>query len=194
MRQLTPLLILTFTMLAAPGCGTGNTLPGQTPPPGDAASTGGSAGSHDTGGGGAGGSGGGGGSSTAAPPACRPSDCAGQPVPTIGCRSGGIPTFSCDRNRAGGCRLSGPQCSGNGDDGGTPPPKPSKADAGASTGDACRVDSDCRLFDDYCSGCNCRALAKSDPDPTCSGPGVRCLVQPCLRKTATCVGGLCLAR
>jgi hypothetical protein len=113
MRQLPLLLILTFTMLAAHGCGTGNTLPVQVPAPGDATATGGSTGAHDNGG---------------------------------------------------------------------------------STGDACRVDSDCRVFDDYCTGCNCRALAKGDPDPTCSGPGVRCLVQPCLRKTAACVGGHCVAR
>ncbi|MEA2697914.1 MAG: hypothetical protein QOI66_2185, partial [Myxococcales bacterium] len=236
MRQLPPLLILTFTMLAAHGCGTGNTLPGQTPPQGDAASTGGSTGSHDTGGGTGGAAGNGGGTGgIPAPTACRQSDCAGQPVPTIGCPGGGIPTFTCERNRAGVCRLSGPQCPGNGGDGGdggTPPPKPDagpgpscgaatctanqyccnascgicaprgaaciqvaceppKSDAG-STGDACRVDSDCRLFDDYCTGCNCRALAKGDPDPTCSGPGVRCFVQPCLRKTAACVGGRCV--
>ena len=70
--------------------------------------------------------------------------------------------------------------------------KMTKPDAG-STG-ACRADSDCRLVDDYCTGCDCRALAKTDPDPTCSGPGVRCLVQPCLRKTASCVAGKCVAR
>ena len=36
---------------------------------------------------------------------------------------------------------------------------------------ACGTDSDCRLFDDYCTGCDCRALGKSDPNPTCSRPG-----------------------
>ncbi|HXI57038.1 MAG TPA: hypothetical protein VNO55_13315 [Polyangia bacterium] len=113
MKQLPPLLILIFTMLAAHGCGTSNPLPVQTAPQGDAAATGGSTGSHDAG-------------------------------------------------------------------------------SGGSGGGACRVDADCRMFDDYCTGCNCRALAKGDPDPTCSGPGVRCLVQPCLRKTVACVGGRCV--
>jgi hypothetical protein len=66
-------------------------------------------------------------------------------------------------------------------------------DAGAGAG-ACKVNDDCRLFDDYCTGCDCRALAKTDPDPKCSGPGVRCTVQPCANKQAICEAGRCVVR
>jgi predicted small lipoprotein YifL len=65
------------------------------------------------------------------------------------------------------------------------------SDATGAVGSSCSVDSDCRLFDDYCTGCDCRALAKSEADPKCSGPGVRCLVAPCANKTATCKSGRC---
>ncbi|HEX3694907.1 MAG TPA: hypothetical protein VH374_05900 [Polyangia bacterium] len=58
----------------------------------------------------------------------------------------------------------------------------------------CKVDDDCRLFDDYCTGCDCRALAKTTKDPVCSGPGVRCLVEPCASKKAACVNNVCVAR
>jgi hypothetical protein len=58
----------------------------------------------------------------------------------------------------------------------------------------CKVDDDCRLFDDYCTGCDCRALAKTTKDPVCSGPGVRCLVAPCAGQKAACVSNVCVAR
>jgi hypothetical protein len=64
-------------------------------------------------------------------------------------------------------------------------------EAGAA---ACTVDADCRLFDDYCRGCECRALGKSDPDPTCAGPGVRCLRQPCADRIAVCERGKCAVK
>lgn len=57
--------------------------------------------------------------------------------------------------------------------------------------DVCTTDADCRLFADYCTGCDCRSLSADEPDPTCSGPGVRCFADPCLRKTAICVEGRC---
>jgi hypothetical protein len=60
----------------------------------------------------------------------------------------------------------------------------------APTG-GCRQDSDCRAFSDYCTGCDCRALRKDDKDPTCSGPGVRCLVDPCRNKQGVCRNGQC---
>jgi hypothetical protein len=63
-------------------------------------------------------------------------------------------------------------------------------DAGA-TAATCKTDSDCRTVADYCTGCDCRALATGAPDPTCTGPGVRCLVDPCLNKTAVCQSGRC---
>jgi hypothetical protein len=71
-----------------------------------------------------------------------------------------------------------------------PPASPAPAPT-ADAGSACRTADDCRLFDDYCTGCDCRALAKDDPDPKCSGPGVRCLRQPCADKVAACVKGRC---
>jgi hypothetical protein len=56
---------------------------------------------------------------------------------------------------------------------------------------ACKADSDCRTFSDYCTGCDCRALAQSQPDPVCPGPGVQCLVDPCDGQTAVCRSGQC---
>ncbi len=56
----------------------------------------------------------------------------------------------------------------------------------------CTTNADCRTFDDYCTGCDCRALSTSAPNPTCSGPGVRCFAQPCMGKTATCSAGRCV--
>jgi hypothetical protein len=58
----------------------------------------------------------------------------------------------------------------------------------------CAVDADCRLFSDYCTGCDCRVLAKGQPDPVCSGPGVRCLVDPCGDLVAFCSAGRCGSR
>jgi hypothetical protein len=55
----------------------------------------------------------------------------------------------------------------------------------------CKQDGDCRTFSDYCTGCDCRALGKNDKDPTCSGPGVRCIADPCRDKQAVCKGGQC---
>lgn len=61
----------------------------------------------------------------------------------------------------------------------------------APSASSCTSDADCRTFADYCTGCDCLALSTSDADPTCSGPGVRCLADPCGGKTAVCVGGSC---
>jgi hypothetical protein len=58
----------------------------------------------------------------------------------------------------------------------------------------CVTDADCRLFDDYCTGCDCRVLLRADPDPTCPGPGVRCLRQPCADRVAACQQGECIVR
>lgn len=56
---------------------------------------------------------------------------------------------------------------------------------------SCAKDADCRTFSDYCTGCDCRALMKSEGDPTCSGPGVRCAADPCQKKQAVCRAGRC---
>jgi hypothetical protein len=50
----------------------------------------------------------------------------------------------------------------------------------------CKTDSDCRTFSDYCIGCNCIPLGKNDKDPGCTGPGVRCVVDPCAHHEAVC--------
>ncbi len=62
-------------------------------------------------------------------------------------------------------------------------------------GPRCQSDADCYLFSDYCTGCDCRALRTTDLVPTCDGPGVRCLVDPCMGKSATCdlKTGTCVA-
>jgi hypothetical protein len=57
---------------------------------------------------------------------------------------------------------------------------------------SCAGDADCRLFSDYCTGCDCRALSNIDPDPVCPGPGVQCFADPCQGKTAQCANGQCV--
>jgi hypothetical protein len=56
---------------------------------------------------------------------------------------------------------------------------------------ACARDADCRLEADYCTGCDCRALATNQKLPACPGPGVACLIDPCDSKKAQCVNGAC---
>jgi hypothetical protein len=56
---------------------------------------------------------------------------------------------------------------------------------------ACTGAADCRLEADYCTGCNCRALSPGEKLPVCTGPGVRCLIDPCDGKAPTCKGGKC---
>ncbi len=70
-----------------------------------------------------------------------------------------------------------------------------KPDAGVTPGGACKVDGDCRLVDDYCTGCNCRALNQAEVAPVCSsGAMVQCLIQPCAAKMAACEAGKCVSR
>jgi hypothetical protein len=59
---------------------------------------------------------------------------------------------------------------------------------------ACSADTDCRLVNDYCTGCDCRALTRAQPDPICAGPGVQCIAEACLNKAPACVNGRCVAR
>jgi hypothetical protein len=61
-------------------------------------------------------------------------------------------------------------------------------------GAACSKDADCRTFSDYCTGCDCRVLGKQEKDPTCSGPGVRCLADPCRDRAAACQDGHCVLK
>jgi hypothetical protein len=56
---------------------------------------------------------------------------------------------------------------------------------------ACSADADCRLVDDYCEGCNCRALARGAELARCTGRGVACFAAPCLAQRAVCRNGAC---
>jgi hypothetical protein len=56
----------------------------------------------------------------------------------------------------------------------------------------CRADVDCRTVSFMCTGCDCLALGRSEREPVCPGPGVQCLVDPCLNKKAVCSAGKCL--
>jgi hypothetical protein len=67
-----------------------------------------------------------------------------------------------------------------------------KKSQGADT--TCTTNADCIVTADNCTMCTCRALAKSASLPKCSGPGVQCLVDPCMNKTAACVNANCVAR
>jgi len=58
----------------------------------------------------------------------------------------------------------------------------------------CTSDADCRLEDDYCTGCDCRALSSAQTLPIYTGPGVRCVRQPCGGLTAACVNNKCVSR
>ena len=68
---------------------------------------------------------------------------------------------------------------------------PPAVDARSTGGASCAADADCRLFDNYCTGCECLVLAKSEPEPKCAGPGVECVVAPCAGKKAACQAGRC---
>ena len=57
----------------------------------------------------------------------------------------------------------------------------------------CKTDADCRLFSDYCEGCNCVALGRGEPEPKCTGMIVQCFVDPCLGVEARCEYGSCVA-
>jgi|GEM_PF-3389873 len=55
----------------------------------------------------------------------------------------------------------------------------------------CTKDADCTLSSDYCKGCDCRALGPKQELPACTGPGVRCFADPCMKKVAMCNAGRC---
>lgn len=70
-------------------------------------------------------------------------------------------------------------------------PKEVVPPATGAKGAACKSDADCVLFSNYCTGCDCRALGRDEGTPKCAGPGVRCLVDPCMKRHAACVEGRC---
>ena len=56
----------------------------------------------------------------------------------------------------------------------------------------CASDKECRLFSNYCDGCECLALSSSEPNPVCKGTVVACFVDPCRDAEARCVRGQCV--
>jgi hypothetical protein len=161
----------TSTPPAAPGTPLPSTPTTVTPLPGP---TTGPTGNPGTGGAA------GGGTTTA----CTKDDCRNLPVTDVACADGRTPNYTCARADSGACRWSA-AC---------PPTDAGTTSVPGAPAAGCRTNDDCRLFDDYCMGCDCRALTRSERDPTCSGPGVRCLRQPCLDATAVCEQGACTVK
>lgn len=61
----------------------------------------------------------------------------------------------------------------------------------------CAANSDCRLEANYCRGCNCEALTRSQTGTTCPPDDiVYCFADPCLNKVAACdqATGRCVVR
>ena len=56
----------------------------------------------------------------------------------------------------------------------------------------CASDKECRLFSNYCGGCECLALSDAEVDPVCKGDIVACFVDPCRAQEAVCVRGQCV--
>lgn len=60
---------------------------------------------------------------------------------------------------------------------------------------ACKTDADCATWSSYCGDlpCACLAIGKASGPPKCQQPNtVRCLVDPCQKKTAACQAGTCV--
>jgi hypothetical protein len=93
---------------------------------------------------------------------------------------------------AGGSGPAGSGGSGPAGSGGSGPAG-SGGSPDASSGPTCQTAADCHLVDDYCTGCDCRALPKG-VNPTCPGPGVQCMRAPCGGLVAACESGQCVAR
>ena len=56
----------------------------------------------------------------------------------------------------------------------------------------CSSDKECRLFSNYCEGCQCQALSIYETNPVCNGDIVACFVDPCRGAEAQCVKGQCV--
>lgn len=103
-------------------------------------------------------------------------------------------TASCSRPRAPA--EEGPLQVSLGDGGssaaaGEPAPSP-VASGEAPTSGRCSRDEDCKLHSFYCESCQCLALAKEQPEPTCRGRAVNCLLDPCQHRRAACDHGKCV--
>ena len=66
--------------------------------------------------------------------------------------------------------------------------------ASSSSGGTCSTRTDCRLYSSYCTSapCQCLALRRDAVDPPCVVGMQTCIVDPCLNKSADCVGGMCV--
>lgn len=94
-----------------------------------------------------------------------------------GAASGGAGGSAAGGDAATGGTAAGGNAGGGGAGGGQPA--------------ACASDADCHAVSDYCTGCDCRALATGQTLPACPGPGVQCFADPCMNKSAVCVQGTC---
>lgn len=56
----------------------------------------------------------------------------------------------------------------------------------------CKSDKECRLFSNYCDGCQCLALDDGEVNPVCKGDIVACFVDPCRNAEARCIQGQCV--
>jgi hypothetical protein len=83
----------------------------------------------------------------------------------------------------------------------TPTPTPaqsataSAAPTTSAAGARCTKDADCSLMSSYCSDlpCACLPYVTSAGAPKCNQPNaVKCLVDPCQRKSAACQDGKCV--
>lgn len=108
-------------------------------------------------------------------------------VAVVGCSSAPDPTVDSTEALKSGCRTICPKCPPNQ----ICPMMACYLDCSSKKPGSCTQDSDCRLFDDYCTGCDCRALSTNQKDPVCGGPGVRCFADPCMNHTAACVAHKC---
>jgi hypothetical protein len=155
-------VLLTFAATALACSGSENKIGGSSTPIGQG---GGNTGGTGTGGSGTSGSGGTG-------------------------QGGGVATGGVGGTGVGGSVTTGGAGGTVGSTGGGPAAGGSSGTGGGPAGE-CTQDSDCRLFDFYCTGCDCLVLAPGEPEPTCSGPGVQCFAEACLNRVAVCEQGSC---
>jgi hypothetical protein len=93
-----------------------------------------------------------------------------------------------DQKDKAGSQLDG---GGTSSDGGSTTPTQDAASSDTA-GAACNVDGDCRTFENTCGTCSCKALGKTEPDPTCSKQSVSCFAPSCTDSIALCRNKRCV--
>lgn len=83
-----------------------------------------------------------------------------------------------------GCLAAAPE---------TEDPEAQAEAAPLALGPVCSDDADCRVVPEYCSDCSCVALGSWQPEPTCLGEPLTCVLDPCAGNIARCVQGHCVA-